>query len=56
MRGIYVPQTRKELPSLEGGARVVSFILYIIVAVEFHLDTTNTLLFSRASDRAGPRR
>lgn len=33
----------------EGGARDVLFILYIIVVVDFHLDTTNTLLFSPAS-------
>ena len=35
--------------SRQGWARDVLFILYIIVVVDFHLDTTNTLLFSPAS-------
>lgn len=35
--------------SRQGGARDVLFVLYIIVVVDFHLDTTNTLLFSPAS-------
>lgn len=37
------------ISSRQGGVRDVLFILYIIVVVDFHLDTTNTLLFSPAS-------